>query len=241
MRPPVQSLVALLAIGVQANALVSRDSIFTPADLVELPRLSSSVPSPTGEHLLSSVSVSGKGSTLYLSSLNSSRSSSDPIAVAEGASSFVWLSPSSFSYVDKDLRLQLVTLQDRSASHFVSLSSPTTLVTFPTAVGDLKYHSDSYTLAFTADVWPDGNLATVAEQDKAYTDRGNEGLVYDSLYVRHWDTWRGKKSSQIFLVDLKKAEGKEEGYSANAGFHAPISEHATTRTCFHPWCDMQSN
>lgn len=190
MRLPVQSLVCLVGLG--ASAVQASKDVFTPHDLVNLERVSGSLPSPDGAHLLSSVSRNGKGSTLYLTSLDDSHTSTKPLAVTEGASSFVWLSSTSLAYV-KDGALHQVTVSDqRSSHHLLTLSSPTTLVTFPTSVGDLKYHHDSNTLAFTADVWPDGDLSTVTEQDRMYADRGNEGLVYDSLFVRHWDSESGR-------------------------------------------------
>lgn len=144
--------------------------------------------------------------------------------------------------------LQYITLFDQLAPLALSISSPKTLLTFPTAVGDLQYEPTSRTLAFTAFVWPDGNLHTVAEQDAAYAARGDEALVYDSLFVgvccgsirrtvtelpplvplqaRHWDTWRDPKSSQIFLTTLDRAvreDGEEESFVAGGKFQAPVN------------------
>ena len=228
MKAPILSLAALIALGAQAGAFAvqTAQDVFTPHDLVNLPRLSSSHPSSDGRHLLSSVSTNGHGSTLYLSSLDKSSPWKEPIAVTEGASSFVWISETTFAYVGKDRTLRTMTV--KQSSNVLTLSTPTTLATLPTEIGDLKYHADTHTFAFTAEVWADGDLTTVAEQDRAYADRGDEGLVYDSLYVRHWDTWRGKKSSQIFFFELLKSHGKV-AYTASPHFVAPIStsDHAT--------------
>lgn len=212
-------LFLFLALGAQAQKetfeVRGGPSIFTPHDLVHLPRLSTSLPSPDGLHLLSSVSEQ-TGSTLYLSSLEPN-SSSDPIPVVQGASSFLWLSASSFTYLDTKTNSLLVV---KVVSPTI-ISPPKTLVTFPVPVGDLTYHSDSKTLAFTAEVWSDGALSTVVEQDEAYEKRGNEGQVFDSLFVRHWDTWRGPKSSQIFLLQLQK-DG--EVFKASHAIQNPLSE-----------------
>lgn len=212
------SLLLILALGAQAKQesfeVKGGPSIFTPHDLVHLPQLSSSQPSPDGSHLLSSVSTQA-GSILYLSSL-ALNSTSDPIPVTNSSSSFLWLSASSFAYLDsKTNSLLVVTVISPTI-----LSSPKTLVTFPAPVGDLKYHSDSTTLAFTADVWEDGDLSSVVEQDEIYENRGDEGQVFDSLFVRHWDTWRGKKSSQIFLLQLQKSG---EVFKASPSFQNPLS------------------
>lgn len=46
------------------------------------------------------------------------------------------------------------------------------------------------------------------ENDEAYQNRGHSAQVYDRLFVRHWDTWRGPKTQTLFSVTLKKVDGK---------------------------------
>lgn len=57
------------------------------------------------------------------------------------------------------------------------VSSPKTLLEFPTAVSGLSYEPISSTLAFNADVWQNGDLESAIEQDKAYEQRGNTAQV----------------------------------------------------------------
>jgi dipeptidyl aminopeptidase/acylaminoacyl peptidase len=61
---------------------------------------------------------------------------------------------------------------------------------------------------FSAYVYPDGLVETVKEQDTAYENRGNSGLVYDETFERQWDTWVGPKSKVLIGVSLAKVGAK---------------------------------
>ena len=73
----------------------------------------------------------------------------------------------------------------------------------PTATAtNFRFNAKSSYLVFSDNVYADGNLSTVNEQDKAWEERGNTAYVYDTTYVRHWDTWQGLKRPQLFSVRL---------------------------------------
>ena len=56
----------------------------------------------------------------------------------------------------------------------------------PTAV---KYGNGG--LFFSGQVWAsDEDFETVGLQDEIWEKRGSSGVVFDELFVRHWDTWR---------------------------------------------------
>ena len=62
---------------------------------------------------------------------------------------------------------------------------------------------------FSAEVYEDGDLTTVNEQDREWEDRGNTAFVYDAPYVRHWDRYVGPKRSALFSVPLsRRLDGK---------------------------------
>lgn len=71
-----------------------------------------------------------------------------------------------------------------------------------------RYSLKGQVLVFSAYVWPDKKLETVKEQDEKWNKRGNSALVYDELYTRHWDTWRGPKAPSLFSVKLEKVDNK---------------------------------
>jgi hypothetical protein len=61
---------------------------------------------------------------------------------------------------------------------------------------------------FSAYVYPDGLVETVKEQDTAYENRGDSGLVYDETFARHWDKWVGSKRKALIGVSLAKVDAK---------------------------------
>ncbi|KAH9821774.1 dipeptidyl aminopeptidase V [Melampsora americana] len=82
----------------------------------------------------------------------------------------------------------------------------------PTSISDLKSISVSSTstiLSFFAEVYAPYNNESLkkvyeVEQSKEDEDDGSTGLIYDTLFVRHWDTWinpHGKRS-RVFFTQL---------------------------------------
>lgn len=62
-------------------------------------------------------------------------------------------------------------------------------------------------LVFSAKVYKDYNLTSVKEQDEAWANRNSSAMVYDGLYVRHWDEYASDKRSRLFSVELSKKDG----------------------------------
>lgn len=62
--------------------------------------------------------------------------------------------------------------------------------------------SIQHILVFSAKVYDDYNLTSVKEKDAAWEARGTSALVYDELYVRHWDEYVSEKQSRLFSVEL---------------------------------------
>jgi dipeptidyl aminopeptidase/acylaminoacyl peptidase len=83
----------------------------------------------------------------------------------------------------------------------------------PLDVGNLVVSPDNCHLAFTLDVFPNSTLEETGERLKARTDRQATGHLYESVFVRHWDTWKDGRRSHLFvlnpgtngLVDVMKA------------------------------------
>lgn len=85
---------------------------------------------------------------------------------------------------------------------------------------NFRYNQHTGNLIFSAAVYNDGNLSTVADQDKQWESRGNTALVYDETYERHWDTWTGKKGSQLFSVPL--SQGKDGLWQVGDSVKSPL-------------------
>lgn len=88
--------------------------------------------------------------------------------------------------------------------------SPVLIGKFPTSTpSNFRFTGTSDFLVFSDNVFPDGDLKTVKEQDAQWENRGNTAFVYDTTFERHWDNWVGPKRSTLFSVSLKKdAAGK---------------------------------
>jgi len=70
------------------------------------------------------------------------------------------------------------------------------------AATNFRYSAPSESLVFSDYVYADGDLTAVRENDEAWDSRGTTAYVYDSTFVRHWDTWVGPKKRSLFSVHL---------------------------------------
>lgn len=75
---------------------------------------------------------------------------------------------------------------------------------YPLDVGTFKLAPDGAHIALTLEVFPEcPDLACTAERLRARADSPASGMVYDRLFVRHWDTWRDGRVSQLFVAPLE--------------------------------------
>lgn len=83
-------------------------------------------------------------------------------------------------------------------------------------VNNFKFSPDGKHVLMSMDVFTDcaqDNQAIVACTKKKLDERAANkatGMVYDRLFVRHWDTWADGRRSQLFIVDVG-ADGKIGG------------------------------
>ncbi|KDE07441.1 hypothetical protein MVLG_02307 [Microbotryum lychnidis-dioicae p1A1 Lamole] len=141
---------------------------------------------------------------------------------------------------DKERSKRMVALADKVegselwAKHVIT-GEEYKIADLPVSVSDLRAlntsddKSESALLSFTAKVFPDGDLFSVAKHKKqqAQDARGSDVRVYDSLWVRHWDEWSttaGEKT-QIFVLRLTKNPESLDNEQANEpeGFTQVVS------------------
>jgi len=71
---------------------------------------------------------------------------------------------------------------------------------FPLDVANLIVSPDGEHIAFTVDVFP--NLSI--EQTKQKLDEikmcKSSGIIYDKIFIRHWDTWKDGRRSHLFVM-----------------------------------------
>lgn len=63
-------------------------------------------------------------------------------------------------------------------------------------------------------MFPDGDIFAVAANKKRVEteSKGSDVRVYDSLMVRHWDTWKDEEIPQLFFIKLTK---NPDSFNAN--------------------------
>jgi len=68
---------------------------------------------------------------------------------------------------------------------------------------------DGERIAITADVFPEcGDLSCTAERLAEEEERKSSGMVFDKLFVRHWDQWKAGLRSHLFVAPLAGEGGK---------------------------------
>lgn len=130
-------------------------------------------------------------------------------APPKDAKEFVWLSPTVAAYINGSSLLHFSirkeALKDWKTMHTLD---------FPKGIepSGLQYEPKSHTLAFSAAVWgPDASLEDTETGDKKFEKRGDSALVFDDLFVRHWDTWRTPgRVYTLAATTLNRTKKKDE-------------------------------
>ncbi|KDR80120.1 hypothetical protein GALMADRAFT_1180100 [Galerina marginata CBS 339.88] len=195
---------------------------FSPKDLIQLGRPGVAVSNEAGDLAFvpySKFSIEDKTNekSVYIISLTSEVPGSPvPIPLGKGGETF-WLSSRTIANVVQGGESSEVYLYDVSIPEFGQAkpssnpgpyNSPVLVGTLPSKeAANFRYNAGTGDLVFSAPVYSDGNLSTVAQQDKEWEERGNSALVYDKTPIRYWDTWMEAKLPQLFSIQLTNQNG----------------------------------
>ncbi|MBB5209797.1 dipeptidyl aminopeptidase/acylaminoacyl peptidase [Chiayiivirga flava] len=70
-------------------------------------------------------------------------------------------------------------------------------------VGGFKLAPDGKSIAFSLEVFTDcADLGCTSKRLEEASAKRSSGVLYDSLFVRHWDTWMDGRRSQLFVSAL---------------------------------------
>ena len=73
----------------------------------------------------------------------------------------------------------------------------------PLDVGNLLVSPDGKHIAFTMEVFPDcKTIADTKERLDEISSRKTTGLIYERIFVRHWDTWKDGRRSHLFVMPI---------------------------------------
>jgi dipeptidyl aminopeptidase/acylaminoacyl peptidase len=71
----------------------------------------------------------------------------------------------------------------------------------PLDAGNLVVSPDGKHIAFTMDVFPDANTpAETKDRLEKIEKKKASGLIYDRIFVRHWDVWKDGRRSHLFAM-----------------------------------------
>ena len=86
------------------------------------------------------------------------------------------------------------------------------VTSLPLDVGAFALSPDRKHLVVALEVFPElgADLAATKARLDAVSAQKNTGVLYDKLFVRHWDTWKDGTRSQLFSISLD-AQGRASG------------------------------
>ncbi|KAI0878949.1 prolyl oligopeptidase [Hypoxylon argillaceum] len=184
---------------------------FTPEVLLSAPRRSAAVPNSTGKLALYTVSqysfeTHSKKYAIKLLDIESGHSTElfDNPAYSEPT----WISEDQFIFIDK-------TNDQNAVSHLkvASASNPRgpsrAVQSFKCSVSNLKVKDigdGTIALALTAPASASGDMHDALSEKKPYST----AQVYESLFVRHWDSYVSKLKSAVFYGALRQDETSGE-------------------------------
>jgi len=68
--------------------------------------------------------------------------------------------------------------------------------------GNLVVSPDGSKLAFTIEVFPGLDIAETQKQLQETADKKSSGLIFNQVFVRHWDRWKDGRRSHLFVLSV---------------------------------------
>ena len=190
---------SILALSVASAIAAPRG--FTAEDLVALDRVSSPVLSPDGKSVVFSLRVADVAanratSALWIQPVDGSvparrltgaASSAMAAQFSPDGRSLYFLSPRSGS-----MQLWRLPLNGGEAQQ---------VTRYPLDVGGYQLSPDGKAIAFNLEVFNDcADLACTVNRLSDRAEAKTTGVLYDKLFVRHWDTWADGRRNQLFVA-----------------------------------------
>ena len=187
-----------------------RATHFTPKTLLSAPRRSAGVPNATGSHVLfttSSYSFDSHSKSNEFRLLDTRSGESEVLSTDAGVDAvnwlgdgeeFVWLQ----SGKEGGTEVRVGSLSDGGSGGYVAgvIAAP---------AGGLKVvrlqggDGDEFAVVVSAPAGPDGELFDPEKAEQTHST----GKLYTGLYVRHWDSWRGKERNALWYGTLSRKSG----------------------------------
>ncbi|WDS36361.1 S9 family peptidase [Pseudoxanthomonas sp.] len=207
LRPAVLSLALIAALPAAAA-----ERGFDVHDMVKLDRYSSPVLSPDGARLVfakrvMNAEVTKASSALYLRDLRTRDLAPPKQITPEG-----W-NVNSPAFSPDGQTVYFLSAKSGSQQLYslpTSGGQPQQLTDFAVDVDSFKLSPKGERIVFSAGVFQDcgSDLACTKQKVDAAESAKTSGKVFDSLFVRHWDTWNDGRRNTLFVAELPKAGAK---------------------------------
>ncbi|MGY0632621.1 prolyl oligopeptidase family serine peptidase [Luteimonas sp. A478] len=184
-------------------------------DLASMPRVSSPTLSPDGGRLVFSqrtvdFEADSASSALYLRDLRTRDLRPPHRITPEGWS----VSAPAFS-ADGDT-LYFLSAKNGSQQLYAMPASggePRQLTDFAMGIGTWQLSPQGDRFAFSVNVFPDcgADFGCTKTRLDERQDGKTTGVLYEQLFVRHWDTWKDGRRNQLFAAELPQGDGPVTG------------------------------
>ncbi|KAK9763830.1 Dipeptidyl-peptidase 5 [Basidiobolus ranarum] len=177
---------------------------FTIEDLVGLDRPSAAIPSPDGHWaVFSKGRYSIEEDKFYRNILLLSLASGKILPLTPpttyGDREPIWLDSTNVGFIsDRSNSSQLWSIS------IAKRSGPVQITQFPTSIANIKYNAVRSILTFTSSVYQGTSMEETSHLDSEKSKNLDSALVFDELFVRHWDHFIQGKKTQIFVVNLER-------------------------------------
>lgn len=199
---------ALAAAAFSATSLTALAEPFTAKLMATLDRVDEPRVSPDGKYALYDLRtvdyVANKAShALWLVDLKSKQSRQ--LKAAEKASNGRWAPDGSIYFLASRDGITQVYRTDVKGEKAVQVTHA------ELDVGAFRIAPDGKTLVISQSVFPDcPDIACTVKRQKAKEEAKTTGVVYDRIFVRHWDTWADGTRNHLYAVHLN-ADGLADG------------------------------
>ncbi|PVU88792.1 hypothetical protein BB559_005392, partial [Furculomyces boomerangus] len=181
---------------------------FTPEILHSVNRMSGATVSPDKTKLVHAQrrfnqTANDSGTNLRITDISSGKASDlTPFSLDQGDSSPVWITNNlvGFSAVRGSPALNLFTVSTADGS-------VKQVTNYTNDISGVVYSPAAKKIAFIASVYQGMGVEESAKEYERLAEIPYSGVVFDKLFIRHWDTWITKQRAQLFTVDANVVDG----------------------------------
>ena len=207
---PYRSLACLFATALAATGLQAEPRGFNVHDLVALERVADPQLAPEGStvvYTLRQTDLEADRGVTSLWRLDWRRHAAPRRLSPEGEG---WSAPR-FDEEGRCTRPAPAPGRTRSGAWTWTAARPVQVTDYPLPVASYGISRDGSRLALAFEVFPDcDSLACTAGRLEERKQEKASGQLYESLFVRHWDTWKDGRRMQLFVAAIGE-DGRAQG------------------------------